>query len=411
MRRVGRALFVAFVCAATAAGSLLVERAPARAEMWCAYPLWVHEWGVQSFAADGSALAPPVALPSYFHGPRSRPRPGPAAGTVVRDLAPDSGIRALPVLHFYSAGSMSDPVPVAIEVGFTHGEATRWFPQVDRRTPAAAARSDAARAARERLRTARGRQTVMGPRQPLGPDPTSQLEWSRLELTAEPRHTRARTDAAWVERLRAFGARWVNTPDESERFVFYEATTSERVALSIARGPQHRPGHRHYVLRNRGQHAVHDVQLVHRERGATFVFAAPSIPAGATAGFVLEQHRVAPARIADATRGRLRNQLLDDREPAPPREYRWDRSDCRMQRDPAVPVERAEGHRLYAHEVDAILDVWGARFFDRPGTSVVYREDTAYLEAAVPLAVYTDMYNFPLLRRTGLASWTGVVLP
>jgi hypothetical protein len=82
-----------------------------------------------------------------------------------------------------------------------------------------------------------------------------------------------------------------------------------------------------------------------------------------------------------------------------------------MQRDPAQPAENAEGHALYAHEADAILRVWGARMFDRDGTTIVYREDGRYLDEVMPLSVYTDMYHFPLVRRAGLALWENVGLP
>ncbi len=82
-----------------------------------------------------------------------------------------------------------------------------------------------------------------------------------------------------------------------------------------------------------------------------------------------------------------------------------------MSRDPAVPVESSDGHRLYAQEVDAILDVWGRTFFDRRGTTITYREDTDYLDHVMPLSLYTDMSNFIVLRRAGLAVWQNVPLP
>ncbi len=340
------------------------------AESWCAYPLWTHEWGVQAFDARGAPRAP-VGLAPYFH--RSGPAPGSAPPFRARDLPADSGMRALPVLHFYSAGTLtSGPIPVGIEVGFRRGEALAWYPQVD----------------------------VFRP---------TRLGWELLELTPAPRHRPAGTRTPWVRALRDFDALWANGRGESERFVFYEARTRERVALAVERGDRHRPGHRHYVLHNRGAQAVHDVVVTHREGGRVFVFVAPTIPAGRRAGFVLEEH--AAPDLAAAQRGWLRARLVDPAEGAPPREYRWHANDCVMMRDPAVPVTQAEGHRLFAHEVDAILDVWGAAFFDAPGTTVVYREDAAYLDDVMPLGVYTDMYNFVKLRRLGLAVWTGVTLP
>jgi hypothetical protein len=74
-----------------------------------------------------------------------------------------------------------------------------------------------------------------------------------------------------------------------------------------------------------------------------------------------------------------------------------------MQRNPAVPVDRAADHRLYAAEIDVVLDAWGARFFDAQGTTIVYREDIAQLDAAMPLSLYTDMQHHVQLRRLGLA--------
>ena len=221
-------------------------------------------------------------------------------------------------------------------------------------------------------------------------------------------------DAAWVDRFRDFGALWVNGARESERFVFYEAVTHERVALELTRGDRYRPDHRHFVLRNRGAHAVHDVFVTHRERDRVFVFFAPSIPAGRSAGFVLEAHAVtdvlpwsagSAADFVAATRARLRERLVDADEPTPPTSMQWSRDDCVMMRDPAIPTTTAEGHRLYAHEVDAILDVWAGTFFGSPGTTIVYREDPAYLDRAMPLSIYTDMYNHVKLRRLGLAVW------
>lgn len=379
----------------------------ARAESWCAYPLWVHEWGVQSFAGDGRRAV--IPMPGFFH------RTGPTTARAeppVRSLPPDTGERALPILQFYSGGSLSEPIPVAIEVGFTHGDASAWYPQVSRRTPAATANGPEARAARASLLQARAAQSVHGPRRELAADPTRQLEWSYLRLSRAAAGRVASSSVPWVDRLRAIDrALWVRAAGESERFVFYEANTSETVALAIERGPQHAPGRRHFVLRNRGTHAVHDVFVVHREASMLYVFTAPSIPAGATAGFVLEEHRVASGGERAATRDRLRTLLVDAAQPAPPARYRWDLDHCVMMRDPSIPLERAEGHRLYAAEADVLLDVWSARFFDQQGTTIVYREDVAYLDAEMPLSIYTDMYNYPVLRRLGLALWSGVSLP
>jgi hypothetical protein len=134
------------------------------------------------------------------------------------------------------------------------------------------------------------------------------------------------------------------------------------------------------------------------------------IPAAASAGFVLEDHGV-DGREHAATYDHLRTLLVDPAALAVPTEYRWDLDTCVMQRDPAIPVEQAEGHRLYAAEIDTLLGLWGKRFFERPGTTVVYREDIATLDDVMPLSIYTDMFHFVRLRRAGLALWEAPPLP
>ncbi len=388
---------------------LLWVPATVAAESWCASPLWAHEWGVQAFDANGR-VSSAVALPSYFHDAAAAQTP---LRTPTRELAPDGGERALPVLHFYSAGTLtSGAIPIGIEVGFTHGEAVAWYPQVDIRRTAAVANGTTAQMASRRLRRVRDQprtdlRSNANPRT-LASDPTAQLVWDRLELTAQPRHAQARSNVAWVRQLRGFDrAMWVNGSSESERFVFYEARTGERVPLVLRRGDTHRRNHRHVVIHNEGAHSVHDVFVVHRQAGRLYVFFAPAIPARASAGFVLEDHRV--RNEAAATVDRMRTRLVDSTERTPPTTARW--TDCVMMRDPAQPMEHAEGHRLFEHEVEAILAVWGSTFFEADGTTIVYREDGDYLESVMPLGIYTDMFNFVRLRRLGLAVWKNVRLP
>jgi len=159
---------------------------------------------------------------------------------------------------------------------------------------------------------------------------------------------------------------------------------------------------------------VHDIFFVHREGRAAWVFQIPSIPAGRSAGFILEDHALGaspPGSAADSPIGALRQALVDPVLSAPPDPNVWPGGECIMGRDPAIPFERAEGHRLYAAEVDLILGVWAERFFERPGTSIIYREDTAQLDEVMPLSIYTDMFHHVVLRRAGLALWQDVALP
>jgi len=177
---------------------------------------------------------------------------------------------------------------------------------------------------------------------------------------------------------------------ETERFVFYEADTTERPALSLERGDSWAPDRPHYVLHNTASWPVHDVFF----SAGGHVFYAPAIPAGATAGFLLNEHNDAnPAQT-------LRALLVDSSQPSPTPQ--WNMSDdCVMTRDPSIPVTKATGHRLYAGEVDTLLSVWADRLFPATPT-VVYREDAAALEALMPLSVYTDMYHYVDLSRLGL---------
>ncbi|MCB9594602.1 MAG: hypothetical protein H6719_17850 [Sandaracinaceae bacterium] len=396
----------AFALALLALAALVPTRS--RAEMWCADALWVHEWGVQVFGSGGARRTSEAGptLPGYFHAQAGATSP---SGSPVRHLPVDSGMRELPVVHFYAPTNWR-PVPLGFEVGFTQGEATRWYPQVDVRRSGADANGAAARTARARLVAARSARSN-GTQTALPGDPRAQLGWDHLTLSERPAHPPASTSVPWVTRARGFDAAlWVDGATESERFLFYESQTRETPALRITRGPTYGAGRRHVLLENTGAQPIHDVFLVHRERGRVFVLHAPTIPAGRHAGFVLEDHAVPAAQVAARTRAALRDRLVDAQQPAAPSSFEW--RDCVMMRDPAIPFEAAEGHALYAQEVDAILDAWGPRLFGRGnGTTVVYREDVAYLDEVMPLAVYSDMYHFARIRRLGLALMENAALP
>jgi len=391
--------------ALTLAGAL---SGPARAELWCADPLYVHEWGVHVLAGDGAPTAG-LAVPGWFHSPWD-PTP-PESPVPVRQLPADSGIRALPVLHFYGETHFGATIPVGIEVGFRDGPALSWFPAVDLLRDWRIASGPVAQAVRAKLvadRQARQNRFQAGPALP--PDPTRQLVWDRLDLAQTQPTSPRDTDLAWVQAARALDrALWVSAPRETERFVYYEARTSEKAPLVLRRGDTFGPGRRHYLVENQGAFPIHDLMVIHREGARVFVFEAPMIPPGAYAGFLLEDHLARDPRAA--TVERMRALLTDRDQPAPPAEVRWGPNECVTGRDPAIPVEDASGHRLYAAEVDLILGAWRARFFERPGTTIVYREDTAALSAAMPLSIYTDMYHDVRLRRLGLALWESITLP
>ncbi|MFO0744929.1 MAG: hypothetical protein U1F43_04530 [Myxococcota bacterium] len=380
----------------------------ARADAWCAWPLYVQEWGVHVFGGDGASLAADP-WPDWFH---TTVGGGVATAQPVRELPVDMGVRKLPVLHFYALGAPSEPIPVGVEVGFSQGPAAEWWPQVDLFRTAGDANGALAGAARKMLLAARAARPshLGGP--PLPADPTRQLVWTRLELTAAPTHAASATSSDWIAKARELPALWVNAASESDRFVFYEAQTAERTPLTLRRGAAWKADRRAYELANGGATAVHDVILVTRDGAATFVVSAAAIEPGQSLAFVLEDHAVAPERLAAETRERLRAALLDPASPLGPTLERGGAGgDCVMDRDPAIPFERASGHHLYRGEVDLVLGAWGARFFDQPGTTVVYREDEALLDEVMPLSIYTSMYTYAVLSRAGLALWQPVRLP
>jgi len=379
--------------------ALLVTPLSSSAESWCAYPIWAHEWGVQVF---GGAKSAPLPL-SFAHdstGTVSEPTP-------VRDMDVDSGVRALPVVSFFAPQTRFDTVPIGLEVGFSAGKAALWFPQVDTLVDAATANAATALDERQALLDARAKRDPYGENPVLGADPTRQLVWETLSLEEKGKGSEKSTQT-WVDALRKLdGALWVERGAESERFAFYEGRTDEKPLLEVERGDEWSDTRAHYVLKNPSAWPVHDVLVVRRVGKQAYVFYAPSIPAGKSAGFVLEDAlQVGSDAFKEATRGQLEKSLVDATTPTPPTDYDWSTGTCVMGRDPAVPVEVAEGHRLYQAEVDVLLDAWGPAFFEQEGTVVVYREDPGYLDAMMPLSLYTDMYHFIELRRAGLVLWT-----
>jgi len=371
---------------------ILASPVGANADMWCAHPLWVHEWGVHVLGPG-----PALPLPGWFHhaGPDAT-RP-----LAVRELPPDSGVRALPVLQFYVDGAPGRPIPIGLEVGFHGGPASAWYPQVDALVAAAQANGPGAIAAKVELDVLRAmRQQYQRRNELVPPDPTKQLVWDRLTLTADAPRAPSPSDVPWVNTARAMpGALWVAGAQEAERFVFYEADTHEANPLTVARADGWDPKHRAYVLKNGSDQAVHDVFVVTRE-AKSYLVHIDELVAHGTARFVLEDH-VASARDAEAA---LRATLLEAPAKTPP-------AGCTMDRDPAVPVEHATSHRLYGPELDLLLSAWRERFFARPGTTIVYREDARTLDEAMPLAIYADMTTSVVLSRASLALWEGVVLP
>ncbi len=342
----------------------LLVTAPADAKSWCAAPLVVHEWGVQVFHGP-DAEPQPSSLPGWFHRHPAGTAPADSA-VPVRSLPADGGEREIPVLQFYSPKLWGVAVPVALELGFTQGRPSVWYPQADR---------------------------VYPPR--VSGDAGVQLAWDALSLEADARGEPRSTEAEWVRDLRAVdGALWVSRGGETERFLFYEAETREQPAVRIEQGRAF----------NDGPWPVHDLAVVRRDGEAVSVARLDTLPAGGDARLVFEDVGDAGATL----RPWLAQRLLAAETAVDLQEWSMDMDDCVMMRDPAVPVSSSSGHGLYRAEIDVLLDLWQDRLFGQQGTVLVYRDDPAALDAMVPMAVYTDMHHFVQLSRTGLVLWEGI---
>ncbi len=392
MRRLyGGLVALGFVCHA----------ATANAALWCAQRLVVHEWGVQVFDGSGARRSTAQSLlPPWFH--RQGPADGAALPARVSDLPPDTGIRKLPVVHFYAPDAPREAIPFSVGVGFLQGTARVWFPQVDVWRTADAANSPAAAAIRSGLVGARQQLSAMGPRPTLPDDPTRQLQWSQLQLTTQATAAPQATTESWVGRAREIaGALWVLHGAEADRFLFYEAETRERVALAITRGSGWSPAKREYVLLNTGVDPLHEVRITHREGATVWVAYAAEIAAGksVTMGLLPD--------VPAASREALRSRWIE----SAPSTTQAREGGCVMNRDPAVPFEKTLGHRLFAAELDLLMSVWAGEIFDRPGTTITYREDVRYLDRMMPLSLFTSMNYYVELNRFSLAIWQNVVLP
>jgi hypothetical protein len=326
---------------------LLLAVDVASAKSWCASPVVAHEWGVAVLRPQGG-LSLPTDLPPWFE----RSGVAPLAGaTPVRSLPADNGVRTLPVVQLWRGDDRPGPIPFALEVGFTQGTAAVWWPPVDALS----------------LHT-----------------PERQLAWDALVLDDVPAGAVRDSALPWVGRLREAGPLWVSRGPDSERFVFYEGRTREAPAVTVVDDP------RGIRVRNTGDWPVHDVWVVRDGRAHGVPRLAPG-----------EEAAPSVSRAVDAAwRSEVRAGWVDPAGRAlVPR--RASGEGCVTGRDPAVPVSRAEGHALYAPEVDAMLTVWGERLFGA-ADHLLYREDVAALDAVMPVSLYTDMTHWLTWRRLGV---------
>jgi hypothetical protein len=402
--------------------------------MWSPQPLYVHEWGVNQF--DWSAVKQPAPdFPAYMYTDEKPGKPVPVKGQRTKDLPPDSGIRKKPILYFYPQWKPSKPVPVGVEVRFARGRAWSWWPQVNTyRTPAQVAKAKPVDWAAWKKKHAQRRWGAKLP--PVPDDKRFELVWSRLELSKElPKEAKlpgAKLPADhWARVAREVDAWYVSNGKECERYVFYEGRTREVSAITILPPGTwimgtYRAG-KDYLLVNTGEYPIYDVFVTYRKDkllwttyiarlsptrvpkpGSSKALARGTAPLTALripdfAKTPLKKS-VAAAEFKVRTSGRL-VEALSAGQPLP-----GGKAALSYIRDPADPAEASQTHLLYPKEAAALEKIWRKDFFESEGWTIVYRESPAYLNAVMPLNVYTNMYHIPVISRCGLVLNSNVPL-
>ena len=361
---------------------------------WEPLPLVAHEWGVHVFDWQGNT---PVAgeLPAFMY---SAAKLGTVVPTTqrVRDLPPDSGMRDKPLLYFYTPGEANPGavIPVEVEVRFTAGQVTAWWPQVSTySTPAQVASA-------------------------TSEDQRFELVWHHLALTATaPTLPPAGGDLPadhWVTRARQVDSRYVSNGREADKFLFYEGRTTEKPVITLL-PPQGR-GDAHYHLLNVGAFPIYDVFAIYRDSRRGVVWTQylaelpplPSVPARRPRNDLApmtalplpevaalpENHAPDAATFAALTRARLLDVLTAG-------EF-FTAASGNWLRDPADFQPPTTAAQLFPAEARALEAIWRQDFFAAEGLTVLYREAPAYLDQAMPLRLYTDMYHFIKLSRCGL---------
>lgn len=389
------------------------------ADMWRPLPIVVHEWGVSDYDWDkGVAVA--QKMPAFIYTDKAPGKPVRTPASRVKDMPPDSGIRSKPILYFHPVGHSNRPVPVAVEVRFAHGNANAWWPQVNvYRTPDQVADAKAVDWDAWHKQLEKERMTRRPPKMP--DDERLELVWHHLTLSKNvPKGLSLRgadlPDDHWVKVARQVNSHYVSNGKEVEKYLFYEGTTKRTPVVTVlppaGRGKYH-------CLVNVGDHPIYDVFAVYRDtkRGqiwTRYLAVMPPVPkipkkdlswghghdVPQIVSLPLLDSNMMPAddlmskkQYAARTTERLVETLTSGQHYAPA---------CRGPRDPADHQPPTRMHQLYHDEAVALEAIWHEDFFEAEGLTIIYRESPAYLDEAMPLHIYTDMFHYVMLSRCGL---------
>ncbi len=383
------------------------------AELWVAQPIIVHEWGVNTYDWSGKSQKMPE-FPAFIY---TDVKPGKMTSNtnIVKNLPPDSGIRRKPLLYFYPP--TKQPTKVGVEVRFAFGYANAWFPQVDLyRTPELV---KGAKPPVEMDLQHRGAR-ILGTPKPVPSDERFELVWNELTLHPDqqtPNGTKIHEvlpDDHWINEARNVDAAVVSngTGGEAEKFVFYEGINNEgpKICLIAENGG--------YSLVNTGNHTIYDVTCIYRSGSVRYskrideLSPMPQqIPFSGKGSSVvpimkipaLLQMKVDALSVGDQAKA---DQEVVQREMLALVQSLTDGDSLVPQRvtmrDPADPQPASTMHTLYQKEAEGLAKIWSRDFFEQEGLTIIYRESPAYLDLAMPLNIYTDMYHFIQLNRCGL---------
>ena len=387
------------------------------AAMWSAQPITVHEWGVQEFdwsaGSTGRTDARNGDLPGFIATDANPGRPVPLPTVRVKDMPPDSGMRAKPVVYFYSGSGWPVQQSVGVELRFSQGEASAWYP------PANVYRTAAMTASAKEpdwaaWRKANPRFLGGTKRVPVPDDPRMQLAWYSLSLTKNlPAGMKLAGDDLpadhWINIARSVHSDYLSNGTQAEKFLFYEGRTREKPAIAVVPDGNFLFGgsESEFQIVNVADEPIYGVTAVYRSGEHVWVGYRSSLPpmhvsAGATAGdtiaslpipaFATFNRWIDAKDFASATTDRLVSDLSES----------GSLSVHNSMRDPADPQGPTTSAGLYPEEAAAVEKIWHKDFFAADGLTIIYRESPTSLDAEMPLKIFTDMYHYVSLSRCGL---------
>ena len=221
----------------------------------------------------------------------------------------------------------------------------------------------------------------------------------------------------WVKLARNVNSAYVSDGKEAEKYIFTRGKRPRSPAIVIL--PPPRNDSNHYLV-NVSDFPIHDVFAIYRDKARKVVWVkylpmmAP-VPVVATNPEVLSRgynvpqitalalpdfaamtpaQGLTPEEFTRMTRDRLLETLTAG--------VFYDGDMSMDLRDPTLPQPPTTQSQLFPQEASALEAIWHADFFAADGLTILYREDPAYLDQAMPLNIYTDMFHYVKLTRCGL---------